>query len=88
MAREFAKAFYNSKQWKECRRAYIAQRMAADGGMCETCHEVPEITLNFSNLKYDCHVCHQKENKGEMEGVHFVQYGFTEEGEVYVLPPV
>lgn len=106
MAREFAKAFYNSKQWKECRRAYIAQRMAADGGMCETCHEVPgyivhhkielspenindpEITLNFSNLKYDCHVCHQKENKGEMEGVHFVQYGFTEEGEVCVLPPV
>ena len=41
MAKEFAKAFYNSKRWKDCRRAYIAKRIAIDGGMCETCHEVP-----------------------------------------------
>ena len=37
MAKEFAKGFYNSKQWKKCREAYIAHRKAIDGGMCETC---------------------------------------------------
>ncbi len=41
MAREFAKAFYNSKSWKKARAAYIAQRKAIDGGMCESCHQRP-----------------------------------------------
>lgn len=41
MAREFAKAFYQSKQWQKCRSAYIAYRKSIDGGMCESCHEVP-----------------------------------------------
>lgn len=36
MAKEFARAFYNSKRWKDCRRAYIAKRISIDGGMCET----------------------------------------------------
>lgn len=83
MAKDFAKAFYNSKQWKRCRAAYIAHRKAIDGGLCESCGEVPgyivhhkeeltpenihnpAIALGFSNLKYDCHICHNKENKGE-----------------------
>ena len=38
MAQEFAKKFYNSKAWKECRSSYIAKRLAVDGGMCMTCH--------------------------------------------------
>lgn len=41
MAREFAKAFYNSGAWKRCRKSYISYRKTVDGGMCETCHEVP-----------------------------------------------
>lgn len=41
MAQEWAKAFYNSTAWKGARAAYIKTRIAADGGMCETCHEVP-----------------------------------------------
>lgn len=41
MAREFAKAFYRSAAWAKCRAAYIAERQAIDGGMCETCHERP-----------------------------------------------
>ena len=41
MAREFAKAFYQSRQWQKCRAAYIAYRKSIDGGMCESCHEVP-----------------------------------------------
>lgn len=104
MAREFAKAFYNSKKWKMCRKAYIEHRKAIDGGMCETCHEAPgyivhhkeeltpeninnpDIALSFQNLKFDCHICHQKENsKDGPSGL--VQYEFSPDGEMVVLPP-
>lgn len=37
MAKEFAKAFYKSKAWQSCRKAYISQRIGTDGGMCERC---------------------------------------------------
>ena len=33
MAREFAKEFYNSRAWKECRKAYTK----SVGGCCERC---------------------------------------------------
>lgn len=33
MAREFARAFYNSKEWKKCRKGYIK----SVGGLCERC---------------------------------------------------
>lgn len=39
MAKEFAKKFYKSKEWKDCRKSYIAERRAIDGGLCENCHE-------------------------------------------------
>ena len=39
--KDFAKAFYQSRQWKDCRAAYIAARIQIDGGMCEVCHENP-----------------------------------------------
>ena len=38
VAKEYAKQFYNSKVWKDCRASYIAYRIAIDGGMCEECH--------------------------------------------------
>ncbi len=41
MAKEFAKPFYNSASWQAARRAYINHRIAIDGGLCETCKEVP-----------------------------------------------
>ncbi len=37
MAKEFAKAFYHSRQWKKCRDSYIRQRIGIDGGLCELC---------------------------------------------------
>ena len=37
MAKDFAKSFYNSKRWQKCRDAYIARRIAVDGGVCEEC---------------------------------------------------
>ena len=39
MAHKFAEPFYKSKEWKKCRKAYIAYRVSIDGGMCECCHE-------------------------------------------------
>jgi len=33
MAREFARAFYSSKQWQDCRDSYAAQRRH----LCENC---------------------------------------------------
>ena len=41
MAREFARAFYNSMAWKKCRESYKARRRAIDGGMCEVCGMEP-----------------------------------------------
>lgn len=39
MSKTFAKAFYNSKAWKLCRDAYIAERIMIDGGLCEECQK-------------------------------------------------
>lgn len=84
---------------------YIAKRISIDGGMCETCHEVPgyivhhkieltpdnisdlDIALGFNNLKYDCHICHQKENMKDGPADGLVKYEFDSEGEMVVLPP-
>lgn len=46
MAKEWAKPFYNSKAWKEARDAYIRQRVAIDGGLCQTCHEAPGFIVH------------------------------------------
>ena len=104
MAKEFAKSFYNSKAWKKCRAAYIAYRQQVDGGICESCHEVPgyivhhkieltpenindpDISLSFNNLKYDCHICHQKENSNDV-AAGLVKYEFSDDGEIICSPP-
>ena len=40
MAREFAKSFYNSKEWIRCRASYIA----SVDGLCETCLKKQKLT--------------------------------------------
>lgn len=47
----------------------------------------PDVTLNFSNLKYDCHICHNKENsiQGDVPGM--TRYKFTPDGDIVPLPP-
>lgn len=56
MAKNFAKAFYNSKRWQQCRDAYIAYRISVDGGVCEECRRQQgyivhhEITLTPDNV--------------------------------------
>lgn len=39
MAKKWAKSFYNSKAWENCRTAYVSHRMNIDGGLCEECHK-------------------------------------------------
>lgn len=34
MAKEYADKFYHSKAWKDCKRSFISDRVAVDGGMC------------------------------------------------------
>ncbi len=86
MARDFSKAFYNSKAWKRTRDAYVSSKF----GICERCSRPdskqvhhksyltpenindPDITLSFDNLELLCDVCHQKE--------HNEKYSATEWG--------
>ena len=35
------KEFYKGKPWQRARRAYIDERIAIDGGLCEICGEEP-----------------------------------------------
>lgn len=75
MARDFAKAFYKSKEWRQCRASYIPKVF----GLCETigCREPgyilhhkiplspdnindPYITLNHDNLQFLCLDCHNR----------------------------
>lgn len=46
----------------------------------------PDIALGFGNLKYDCHVCHQKENADDGPA-GLTDYEFTPDGDLRVLPP-
>lgn len=39
MAKEFAKKFYDSKAWKNCRQSFISYRISIDGGMCQHCKD-------------------------------------------------
>lgn len=39
MAKEWARKFYKSKEWRECREAYIQHV----NGLCETCLENDEV---------------------------------------------
>jgi 5-methylcytosine-specific restriction endonuclease McrA len=82
MARDFAKKFYNSKEWKKCREAYKRSRF----GICERCQGVgaevhhkiylspdnindPYITLSFENLELLCQSCHSKEHMSKYDVV-------------------
>jgi ssDNA-binding Zn-finger/Zn-ribbon topoisomerase 1 len=35
------KQFYKTMAWRRARDAYIQERMAVDGGLCEACHAEP-----------------------------------------------
>jgi 5-methylcytosine-specific restriction endonuclease McrA len=80
VAKKYAKSFYKSKAWQDCRAGYISSVQ----GLCERClssgrytpgyivHHIkyitpsnigdPDITLNWDNLEYLCHDCHNREH--------------------------
>lgn len=39
MAKPWAKRFYRSAAWLQCRDGYIQERVNIDGGVCEVCRE-------------------------------------------------
>lgn len=78
MAKVWAKGFYKSKAWLDCREGYIK----VVHGLCERCgnpgdilhHKIllnpsninnPEITLNWEHLEYLCQTCHNREHHSE-----------------------
>ena len=95
MAKEFSKAFYNSKKWKDCRNAFINMKF----GICERCgqpnskqvhHKIylspdninnPDVSLNFNNLELLCDTCHQNEHYKKYSAVQ-IGYKFNEYGEL------
>ena len=92
--REFAKHFYHSKAWKDCRASYIMKVH----GLCERCaaggkivhHKVylseqnihdPNITLCHDNLELLCQDCHNREHFGGKVAIAS-GLSFDEEGNV------
>ena len=97
MAREFAKKFYSSREWKMCRESYIKSVY----GLCERCNgpgyivhhkkhlhpgniNDPDITLNHNNLEYLCLECHNKHHNFDREVKPATREGlkFNEKGEL------
>ena len=73
--KEWAKPFYKSKAWQDCREAFFIFRH----GLCERCggpgkivhHKIyltpenindPNISLNWDNLELVCQDCHNEEH--------------------------
>ena len=97
MAKEFAKAFYNSKEWQRCRYAFIKSVF----GLCRKCkqpgrivhHKItltpdnindPSITLNWALLEYLCLDCHNAEHGGAVTRNDVV---FDSRGQLVMAPP-
>ena len=39
MAKEYAKSFYKSDKWLQCKKSFMAERRAIDGGLCQRCRK-------------------------------------------------
>ena len=46
MAQSWAKRFYDSKAWKECRQSFIRIREGEDGGLCQICRNRPGLIVH------------------------------------------
>lgn len=73
--KEYARAFYHSKAWRDVSRLYMQSKhyvCERCGGVGEICHHKtyitpanvnnPAITLNMENLECLCQDCHNKEH--------------------------
>lgn len=92
----WARAFYKSKAWRDCRDAYFASQH----GLCERCgaggkivhHKIyltpanindPAVTLNFENLELLCQECHNLEHHERAPVADGLR--FDETGELVVV---
>ena len=101
MARDFAKPFYNSKAWQRCRAAFIAERIAIDGGICQRCGQelgfivhhkewlspenINDPDITLNHWNLE-YVCQVCHNKIE-EGEEAPRYRFTADGQVVAYTP-
>ena len=46
MAQSWAKRFYDSKAWKDCRESFIRIREGEDGGLCQMCRRSPGLIVH------------------------------------------
>lgn len=73
--KDYARNFYNSKQWKETQAAYMSSKhyiCERCGNIAKICHHKtyitpenindPNITLSWSNLEALCQTCHTQEH--------------------------
>jgi hypothetical protein len=96
----WAKKFYASKAWKECRSSYITKVF----GLCERCskpgkivhHTVyltpdniddPNVSLNHRLLEYVCQDCHNQEHHGSAEQLIEPGLMFDSGGDLVQAPP-
>lgn len=88
MAKEWAKPFYSSKQWRETQRAYMLSKSyicERCGGAAEVVHHktylTPEnitdlnIALGWNNLEALCKDCHGKEHGLKKSLAYFNEAG-------------
>lgn len=88
MARDFSRAFYQSKEWRQTSRAYMTSKnyvCERCGAVGEICHHKkylnpsnindPYITLSFDNLECLCRECHGKEHELKRDWVVFDEAG-------------
>lgn len=47
------KQFYKRGPWKRARQAYIDERKAVDGGLCEICYEEPGLIVHHWKVWLD-----------------------------------
>lgn len=103
MAKDFAKAFYKSKQWQDVRQ-YVLLR---DFNLCVRCgnaaeevHHIirltpknirdPLVALNPDNLESLCHDCHAAEHEADRthrEKNFTDEYAFTPDGLLVRIAP-
>ena len=89
--KEWAKHFYRSKAWRDCRNAFFVYKH----GLCERCgapgkivhHKIyltpenvndPDVSLNWEHLELLCQDCHNKEHNSTVpvaEGLRFDENG-------------
>jgi len=100
MAKAFTQGFYKSSAWSKARAAYISERVAIDGGICEMCHDQlgkivhhkAELTPQsmgdidrLLGLDNLSYVCHACHNKIHMAGERSFRYRISDDGSI--VPP-